>query len=93
MDPFYQQPYSFPHLHWNWNLLELMMTHPILGLILGVLLLRGVFRWFLGIKRLSSKQDRYMELLEEHNALLRRQNDMLSRHDSVLGKLGEKYLS
>lgn len=91
MNQYYDLPSPFRYQHWN--LLELVMSHPILSLIVVLLLLRGVVRWFFGIGRLSSKQDRYMELLEEHNALLMRQNELLQRHDSLLGKLGERYLS
>ena len=66
--------------------------HPIITIILLFFITRSIMRWFFGISALRRAQRRYTELLENHNAMLERQSNLLERHEGVMSKLGEKYL-
>jgi hypothetical protein len=75
-----------------WSLYAFWEQHSFISIIIFLIILRYVLRWFFGITKLKQSQDRYTELLEEHTSLLERQNELLEEHQSVLNRLGEKLL-
>lgn len=75
-----------------WHLYIFWQLHPYISIVILIIILRYVLRWFFGITKLKQSQDRYTELLEEQRLMLERQNHLLEQQESVLSKLGERYL-
>ncbi len=75
-----------------WSLYAFWEKHSFISIVIFLFLLRYALRWFFGITKIRLAQNRYTELLEEHTSLLERQNQLLEQHESVLTKLGNKYL-
>ena len=66
--------------------------HPVMYFVIGFFLLRYALRWFLGITKLRREQRNYADMMDSHNALLQRQNQLLEQHSVTLDRIGKKYL-
>jgi hypothetical protein len=75
-----------------WSVYAFWVNHSFISIVIFLIILRYLLRWFFGITKIRQAQDRYTELLEEHTSLLQRQNELLEEHQSVLSRLGEKLL-
>lgn len=66
--------------------------HSWIYIIVCFFVLRYLLRWFFGITKLRREQQRYIDMMESHNAMLERQNQMLEQHSALLDSIGKKYL-